>query len=211
MPWPFTSEFIEAHSTGEVEGAANAGRREQITEQKPMATLEEVDMQSAMARLELLEKENAKLRDDLDASRQEVQRWSLFSAQIFNSIVLSPDACAYYKELARKVLTQGLEAAALTVGYADCSFPSTSGNAPTVELVAFESLGKSLWNVVWAPAWHINVSASGSRAMVPYNTLVQVSEMQVMDCRTFFVVPLQCFRLTMYQSSTHPGPRVSSA
>ena len=100
----------------------------------PVITAVEIDMGSEVARVAALERENKRLRAALTASRQEVHRWSQFSADIFNSIVLSPDACAYYKELARTVLTQGLQQAALTVGYVDCSFPSTAGNAPTVEL-----------------------------------------------------------------------------
>ena len=189
--WPFNEAFVEANSHYDEQIEEVKGREQQQQQQQQICAEEILPCdeqkcetitsphEALEARVSIIEKENKKLRSALESERQSVERWTLFSEEIFNSIVLSANACDFYKRLATGILREGLEAVSLDVQFVQCSFPSTILNAPNVELVTFESLSDSLWNITWAPLWKIDLGVSGKKALIPYNTLVEVSQFHI--------------------------------
>ena len=80
-----------------------------------------------------------------------------------HSVMLSPDMNEMYKDECSTLLRDALKTVEQiqTIKYIDCSFPSVPTEAPHIQLIRWESMQYSEWQVRWAPSWKVQVAVEG--------------------------------------------------
>ena len=78
-------------------------------------------------------------------------------------VMLSPDMNEMYNTECSTLLRDALKTVEQiqTIKYVDCSFPSVPSEAPHIQLIRWESMQYSEWQVRWAPSWSVQVAVEG--------------------------------------------------
>jgi len=139
-----------------------------VTEEATTATPRELEL---LARCAALEADSIRLRDEVD-------RWRLLTMGLFNTLVLSPENCEYYKRVVREQLNKALADVNHQVHFVDCSFPSSPANAPDLKLND-RAASTTKWEVSWKPNWSVQVLCAGRKAGVGYTVLLKVSDFEI--------------------------------
>lgn len=112
-----------------------------------------------------LRQEVARLHLLLQASEAKVGMWEECMQQLVHSVMLSPDMNDMYKTECSALLRDALKGVEQiqAVRFVDCSFPSVPSEAPHIQLIRWESMEDSEWQLRWAPSWSIAVAVEGQQ------------------------------------------------
>lgn len=132
-----------------INGEASAGRGSSSEGGEVAALRQEV------ARLQLL----------LQASEAKVAMWEECMQQLVHCVMLSPDMNDMYKTECSTMLRDALKTVEQiqAVRFVDCSFPSVPSEAPHIQLLRWESMQDSEWQLRWAPSWSVQVAVEGQQ------------------------------------------------
>lgn len=150
-------------------------------------------------------KSKSELLELLLDSERKLKLWRNAASDFFSALALSPEMTdSVYSRTLRELLTNALQSLDTvdSLQHVLCSMPSLKKEAPTINLVRWDGLKFSEWDVSWAPtSWWVSVSADGSRWGLAFNCLARVSDIHLngrMQCslsndltavRTRFSIP----------------------
>ena len=127
-----------------------------------------------------LRQEVARLQLLLQASEAKVAMWEECMQQLVHCVMLSPDMNDIYKTecstLLRDALT-GVEQIQ-AVRFVDCSFPSVPAEAPHIQLIRWESMQDSEWQLRWAPSWSVQVAVEGQQ-YVSFSLMLRLYDLRL--------------------------------
>lgn len=107
----------------------------------------------------------AELIARLAAAEESCARYANAARAILAALALSPAANAYYARIARTLLVDTLETlpSITSIRHCECSMPSiaSGAEAPVLDLVRFDGLSYSEWDVLWSPrSWWLSVAVT---------------------------------------------------
>ena len=117
------------------------------------------------AQVGALRQEVARLQLLLQASEAKVAMWEECMQQLVHCVMLSPDMNDMYKTECSTLLKDALNGVEQiqAVRFVDCSFPSVPAEAPHIQLIRWESMQDSEWQLRWAPSWSVQVAVEGQQ------------------------------------------------
>lgn len=112
----------------------------------------------------------------LAAADDQLRHWRAAAQEFTHASCFDPRTCQYFQETLTEVLTssllevEGVEA----VRWVSCSMPSVPAHAPRMDLVRWTGLSESLWDVIWAPPWTVEVCVDGTNGWVSCTALLKL-------------------------------------
>ena len=118
---------------------------------------------SVLSQVTALKQEVARLQLLLHASEAKIAMWEECMTAFLHSVMLSPDMNEMYKAECSTLLRDALKTVEQiqTIRYVDCSFPSVPTESPHIQLIRWENMQESEWQVRWAPSWSVQVAVEG--------------------------------------------------
>jgi hypothetical protein len=118
------------------------------------------------------------LRERLAQAEESLRSWRGAATDFTHASCFGPRMCAFLRARMDRVLTETLLTVegVTSVRWVRCSFPSSPSHAPQMDLVEWQGLGSSTWDVQWAPPWAVQVCLEAKR-YIPVTVLVNVQGM----------------------------------
>ena len=144
----------------------------------------------ALRQVSALRQEVARLQLLLQVSEAKVAMWEECMQTLVNCVMLSPEMNDIYRDECTKLLraTLGTVEQIQSVRYVDCSFPSVPTEAPHIQLIRWESLQDSEWQLRWAPSWSIQVAVEGQQYL-SFNLMLRLFDFRVSGRLKFRATP----------------------
>ena len=137
-------------------------------------------MPGRVSQVAALRQEVARLQLLLQASEAKVAMWEECMQQLVHCVMLSPDMNDIYKTECSTLLKDTLATVEQiqAVRFVDCSFPSVPSEAPHIQLIRWESMQDSEWQLRWAPSWSVQVAVEGSQYL-QFSLMLRLFDLRV--------------------------------
>ncbi len=150
--------------------------------QRPTSPLAgEQSAQELQQQVDSLTAQLAEAQWALSEERRQTEQWRRCVREIGNGMLLNARMNAKY---VRRVASR-LEATLLklnhieNVKYVNCSFPSVAADAPFLQLLSYNALDSSRWEVAWSPCWSVELCLEGHSFLVPFSVVVRLRSLRL--------------------------------